>query len=339
MDSLTHTAIGICSGHLIAGKQLGKKAMLFGAIANNLPDIDVLSNLWASDTKALLLHRGITHSFFANIILTFVLAWCFQKLYPKYNMSFKKWTALFGSGLALHLFTDALTSYGTGWFEPFDHSRVSFNTIFILDPLFTIPVLVTAIVIPFMKKDSRASYTWSKAGLTISFIYLSFTIFNKLYVDSVIEKKLRAQNIIYTDYLATPTPLNNLLWYVVTKNNTDFKVGYYSIFDKDEALELYDFKKNDSLLNFPCDTSSLADLVRFSKGYYCLRRERDTVIFSDMRFGQMGGWYKPDAGFVFNYKLATNCYNKDALQKGRFEAFEDKALPMLWKRMFGSREN
>jgi len=338
LDTLTHTAIGICTGHLVAGKQLGKKAMLFGAIANNFPDIDVISNFWASDTKALLLHRGITHSFFANIIFTFLFSWLFQKLYAKYNIALKKWILLFGSGLAIHLFTDALTSYGTGWFEPFDHSRVSFNTIFILDPLFSIPVWIVSIAILFMKRGAPLSFKLAKIGLAVSFAYLAFTIFNKLRVDSVIENDLKAQNINYTDYLATPTPLNNLLWYIVTKNNDEFKVGYYSIMDKNQNISFHDFKRNDSLLNFPCDSASLADLVRFSKGYYCLRREKDTIIFSDMRFGQMGGWYKADAGFVFNFRLAANCYNKDVLQKGRFEAFEDKALPMLWKRMMGSKE-
>jgi inner membrane protein len=338
MDTLTHTAIGICTGHVIAGKQLGKKAMLFGAIANNLPDIDVIANLWASDTKALLIHRGITHSFLLNIILMFVLASLLQKLYNRYNVSYKRWLFLLGSGLTLHLFTDSLTSYGTGWFEPFDQTRVSFNTIFILDPLFSIPILIAAITVLFMKTDSKRSLMFSKAGLIISFIYLSLTMFNKLYVNSVIEKSLKTQNIVYSDYLATPTPLNNLLWYIVAKNEDKYHVGYYSILDKGPEIDFTLYKRNDSLLNYPCDTSSLADLVRFSKGYYCLRMDHDTIILSDMRFGQMGGWYKPDAGFVFNFKLAANCYNKDALQKGRFEAFEDKALPMLWKRMLGYKE-
>ena len=338
MDTLTHTAIGICSGHLIAGKQLGKRAMAFGAIANNLPDIDVIANLWAGDTKALLIHRGITHSFLANIILTFALSWVFKKIYSEKNISYKKWLLLFGSGLALHLFTDALTSYGTGWFEPFHQARVTFNTIFILDPLFSLPVVVAALLILFMRNDSPRSFIFSKAGLIISFAYLSFTIFNKLYINSVVEKNLKRQGIVYADYLATPTPLNNLLWYIVAKNGDMFQVGYYSVLDNDDTISFRRFTRNDSLLGFPCDTSSLADLVRFSKGYYCLRREQDTIIFSDMRFGQMGGWYKPDAGFVFNFKLAANCYNKDALQKGRFEAFEDKALLMLWRRMLGSKQ-
>jgi inner membrane protein len=335
LDTLTHTAIGICTGHLIAGKQLGRKAMLFGAIANNLPDIDVIANLWASDTRVLLLHRGITHSFLANIILTLLLALCFERWYSKYGVSRKKWLLLFGSGLALHLFTDALTSYGTGWFEPFSQARISFNTIFILDPFFSLPLLLSAIVAVFLKPGSPAGIKWCKFGLIISFVYLSFTIVNKLYVNSVVEKNLRAQQINYSDYLATPTPLNNFLWYIVAKNGNGFDIGYYSIFDETNDISFRHLPKNDSLLNFPCDTEAVKDLLRFSKGYCCFRLENDTVILSDMRFGQIGGWYKPDAEFVFNFKLAVNCYNKDALQKGRFESFDNDAIPQLIRRIKG----
>ena len=62
MDSLTHTLLGACLGEVIAGKKIGKKAMLIGAIANNIPDIDVLSSLWMSQPDSLLAHRGFTHS-------------------------------------------------------------------------------------------------------------------------------------------------------------------------------------------------------------------------------------------------------------------------------------
>jgi len=55
MDSLTHTVLGACLGEVIAGKQLGKKAMLIGALANNLPDIDVLTSFWTGPAEELLL--------------------------------------------------------------------------------------------------------------------------------------------------------------------------------------------------------------------------------------------------------------------------------------------
>ena len=61
MDSLTHTVLGACLGQLIAGKKIGKKAMLWGAIANNIPDIDVITSAWMGQADSLLAHRGFTH--------------------------------------------------------------------------------------------------------------------------------------------------------------------------------------------------------------------------------------------------------------------------------------
>ena len=36
----------------------------------------------------------------------------------------------FTSGMLIHIFIDAMTAYGTGWFEPFTHVRVSFISMF-----------------------------------------------------------------------------------------------------------------------------------------------------------------------------------------------------------------
>ena len=57
MDSLTHTVLGACLGQVIAGKKIGKKAMLWGAIANNIPDIDVITSAWMGQADSLLAHR------------------------------------------------------------------------------------------------------------------------------------------------------------------------------------------------------------------------------------------------------------------------------------------
>ena len=42
MVSITHIALGACMGEAFSGKQLGKKATLWGAIAQSIPDIDFI---------------------------------------------------------------------------------------------------------------------------------------------------------------------------------------------------------------------------------------------------------------------------------------------------------
>ncbi len=328
--------MGACLGEGIAGKKLGKKAMLIGALANNLPDIDVITTFWTEPAKELLVHRGITHSILFACIAGPLLAYLFQKTFTKNPLSFRRWLLLIQSGLFIHIIMDAFTAYGTGWFEPFSHYRVTFNTLFILDPLFSLPMIIAAVVLLVLKSSSvqKRGVTY-RLGLGLSALYLSITIGVKVYVNSVVSKDLSANSISYNSYMATPTAMNNVLWYAIAKKDDHFYIGYYSIFDEDEQIKWELFTQNDSLLSPFKVSEEVAYLKRFSKDYYCLHKEENHVVFSDMRFGQIGGWYIKQAPFVFNFNLEQGKDNKTNLQQGRFKSFNSKDLSLLFDRIKG----
>ena len=146
MDSLTHIVLGAAIGEAVLGKKIGRKAMLWGALADTIPDFDVFAYPCVSDAQQLLVHRGITHSFFFIILMAPLLGWLFSKWFKKSEVSWKQWTLLFFLGMFTHVLIDSMTSYGTGWFEPFSSYRVSFNTIFVADPFYTIPFLVCVLI-------------------------------------------------------------------------------------------------------------------------------------------------------------------------------------------------
>jgi len=336
MDSITHTVLGACLGEVIAGKRLGKKAMLIGALANNLPDIDVITTFWTDPANELLVHRGITHSILFAVIASPLLALAFQKKFKSYDVSFKRWSVLIGSGLFLHILMDAFTSYGTGWFEPFSHYRVSFNTLFIMDPFLLITLLICSIILLITKRNAypkrrRIAYL----GLGLGVLYLATTIFIKLYVSHLITNDLTSKNIPHETFMVTPTPLNNLLWYSAVKSGSDFYLGYYSILDKKPSVKWEFFKKNDSLLGPLKNTEEVKLLQRFSKNYYCIQKQDSVITFSDVRFGQIGGWYIPQAPFVFNFNLQLKENNKLSLQQGRFKSINSKDLSLLMDRIKG----
>ena len=139
MDSITHTVLGACVGEALGGKKLGKKAMLIGAVANNVPDIDVVSSFWMKQADSLLAHRGFTHSILFALIFTFTAGWMMKKKFRNNPFSVREWFSLIGINLFLHLIIDSFTAYGTGWYEPFSHERVAFNILFVADPFFTLP--------------------------------------------------------------------------------------------------------------------------------------------------------------------------------------------------------
>jgi inner membrane protein len=130
--------LGACIGEVLAGKRLGKAALLVGAVANSLPDIDFVASFWLPTTDDLLAHRGFTHSFLFLAMVSPLLAWVCGKLFVRSGFGFRSWLWFWVLQVFVHLFIDAFNAYGTAWFEPFSHYRVSFNTMFVADPLFTL---------------------------------------------------------------------------------------------------------------------------------------------------------------------------------------------------------
>lgn len=339
MDSITHIVIGAAQGELLAGKKLGKKAMLWGAIANSLPDIDVLTQPFLSVPDGLLAHHGLTHSILFAVVMPPLLGYLFSRWKYTRRINFQQWTLIFTFGLFTHIFIDALNGYGTGWYEPFSHRRISFNTIFVADPFFTFPLLISFVVLLILKKDSPARKQWAKWGLLLSCCYLLFTFYNKYKVDKIWRKNIAEQQITCTDYFTTPTPLNNFLWYGVIKEDKQFQIGYYSIFDHDEKISFYSVPSNDSLISKFWNEKALQKLIRFSEGYYCITKDSaGSLEFNDLRFGQIGGWTNPSADFIFSYHLSHSGSGEAIISSGRFKLFGKDPLKGLIERIKGEKK-
>lgn len=303
MDSLTHVVLGAAIGEAVLGKKLGRKAMLWGALADTIPDFDVFVAILFPPPENLLLHRGITHSLFFVTLATPLLAWLFRKIYRASDIHFWNWALLFFLGLSSHLFLDALTSYGTGWFEPFSSYRVSFNTIFVADPFYTLPFLTCLLVALVAKNNSPKRIKWNKAGLLISTTYLLFTIFNHNYIHHIMYREFERQHLKANKFIVSPTPLNNILWMAYSRDSLGAYVGYYSLLDKTDSIHFQRFFRNDSLANNWKNSPKFKGLLHFSKGNYILTYENKKIIYKDVRLGQMGGWENPCAPFIFSYEL------------------------------------
>jgi inner membrane protein len=336
MDSITHIVLGACVGEALGGRKLGKKAMLFGAFANSVPDVDVITSFWMSQPDGLLAHRGFTHSFLFIFLLTPAFGWLMKKLFPKDHFSANEWSVLFGINMFLHIFIDAFTSYGTGWFEPFSHQRISFNVLFVADPFYTIPLLVTSVVLLLLKKNSRKRIRWTFAGLIISSLYAVYGLYHKAEVNTVTKQSLADEKIIYSDFITTPTPLNNFLWYIVAKNENGFNIGYYSVFDTDKQIHFHFMPINDSLMKRVKNDDDVKKLIRFSQDFYAIESINDTLVFNDLRFGQIGGWSSGDAPFVFQFKLARIAKNDVLIQRGRYQASSGQAFREMIERIKGN---
>ena len=337
MDSLTHIALGACMGEAFAGKQLGKRAMFLGAVAQSVPDIDFVSSFWTSTSENLLSHRGFTHSFLFVLLITPLLAFLAERWHRPHDISFKKWITFFAVQAFIHLFLDGMNAYGVGWFEPFSHYRVSYNWIFVADPFYSVWLGVAFVVLLILKRNHPKRSWWIRFGVGMSTIYLLYCGLNKIKIDHDVRDVFRKQHISYKNYFTTPTPLNNWLWYVVAANDSGYNIGYLSLFDRERKIDFHFIPRNGSLLEPVKDHKDLQKLIRFSKGFYSVQKWNDTLVFNDLRFGQMIGWKDPSARFVFHYFLQHPADNRFVIQRGRFTGWDMDAFKALLRRIRGNR--
>ena len=336
MDSLTHIALGACMGEAFAGKTVGRKGMLWGMLAQSIPDIDFLSSLWMNTSEGLLAHRGFTHSLLFGILITPLFAFFAERRHRPHNISFQKWMYFFAAVIFGHLFVDAFNNYGVGWFEPFSHYRISFNTIYVADPFFSVwPGIALIALLVIRRKDPRRVFWW-KFGLGMSFLYLSYCVVNKLKIDSDVKQLLARQHIAPTRYFTTPAPLQNWLWFVVAGTDKGYYTGFRSLFDSEKDMHFEFFPRNDSLLAPVLKDEDLHRLIRFSQQFYTVEKYSDTLVFNDLRFGQVIGWQNPREKFAFHYYLQYPGENKLVVQRGRFAGWDKEVVISLLKRIRGN---
>ncbi|MCB0687856.1 MAG: metal-dependent hydrolase [Saprospiraceae bacterium] len=337
MDSLTHLALGACMGEGFAGKKLGKKAMLWGALAQSIPDIDFLAAFWMDTPSALLAHRGFTHSYLFCAVITPLLAFSAEKWHRPHNIGLKKWLLFFGGVIFIHLFIDAFNNYGVGWYEPFSHHRVCFHSIYVADPFFSIaPGLACLAMIYFRKNPVKRRRSW-QIGLAISGLYLVYCLINKAKIDFDARQIFEKQEIVYDRYFTTPAPLQNWLWFIVAGDQNGYHVGFRSLFDKEKYIDFQYFPRNDHLLDSLRDHVEVQKLIRFSQDYYSVEQWHDTLVFNDLRFGQMLGWEQPRGRFVFHYFLNHPDDNTLVVQRGRFKGWNYDVVKGLITRIIGIR--
>lgn len=337
MDSLTHIVLGACIGELILDKQAGRKAILWGALAQSVPDIDFVAGMWMPVTTELLAHRGFTHSFLFAFMASLFLALVAARWHKAEPISLKKWYWFFLIEIGCHLFLDAMNNYGIGWFEPFTAKRISFNVLYVADPLFTIVALIAFLFLLLSKTDHRLRIQWARAGVVASLFYLCFALFNKYTIYKSIKQEAELGAHQSVNYFTTPTLLNNFLWFIAIEDSAGFKIGYRSILDKPGPTSFRYFPKNEVLLNPVHDHKEVMELKTFSQGFYTVEQWSDTLVFNDLRFGQTNGWEDPNSKFAFHYFLSHPEENDLIVQRGRFAKFNWITAQKMWLRMWGDR--
>ncbi|MEJ6777174.1 MAG: metal-dependent hydrolase [Crocinitomicaceae bacterium] len=316
MDSITQIVLGAAVGEVVLGKKIGNRAMLWGAIAGTIPDLDVFLRFFLDDITSTEMHRGFSHSLVFAILIAPILGWVAHKAHKRREgVSFKNWSWLFFWATVTHPLLDAHTTWGTQFFWPFEY-RLAYKNIFVVDPLYTIPFLILLLIALFHKRTNPRRRLFNNAGLIVSTSYMVLTLILKWVSFGEFQESLQVNNIEYLEMDTKPTPLNSILWNAQVETNNGYRVAYYSLFDTKDIVFSKEFPKNHHLLEPYKGQKSVQQLITISEGWYFLEQEADKIIFYDMRFGQTG-IKAINSKFIWRYELTVDSENQVAVERSR----------------------
>ncbi|MCA0132743.1 metal-dependent hydrolase [Winogradskyella alexanderae] len=333
MDSLTQIVLGASVGELTLGKKAGNKALLYGAIAGTIPDLDVFFGKLTDTITAIEWHRGFSHSIVFSLIMAPLLGVLVNKIEKRLNLGWKPWANLFFWGLFTHPLLDAFTTWGTQLFWPLDW-RVAFNSIFVVDPLYTIPFLLCLILVLFLKRTSKRRRQINHFGLILSSTYLLVTLVLKQIALSKFEQALEDQNISYTKISTRPSPLNTILWNANVDTEDNYLIADYSFFDtKPITFKAYEKRRAQSEdLVFK---TNIKRLITISEGWYIIEKKDENWYFNDLRFGLIPRKDKSPM-FVFSYLLEDENGEIKATEVTKTRGDAKFLLSSLWIRFKGN---
>lgn len=298
MDSLTQIVLGIATAELVAGKKLQNKTFLYGAILGTIPDLDIVVGKFLSDVNGVVIHRGLSHSLLFFVFLAPILGWIIAKV-EKSKISFKSASLLAFWCLVTHVLLDLFTSWGTQILWPLDY-RFALKTIFVIDPLYTIPLFISLIFV-WRNKESLTRRKYLIRGLVISSSYLLLTCVLKLFAVNKFEKALQNKKLNYQELIIKPTAFNCILWNANIATSKGYYLADYSLFDS-QPIQFTFYPKNIKLEEKLVNSYDFQQLIKISEGWYLVSTQNNRLFFNDLRFGLLND-NPENPQFAFSYQM------------------------------------
>ena len=307
MDSLTQIVLGASVAEASLGKKIGNKAIVLGAFAGTIPDLDIISRFFVDDLTASVMHRGFSHSLLFPFVAAPILAWVLKKIYSNYtDVSFNDWFKMFFLSIITHPLLDAQTTWGTQLLWPFEW-RIAIENIFIIDPIYTLPFLTFLILTAFHDRLSKKRKLYNSLGLIISSTYLLATLAFKGMAHYKIAEALEKNDIEYKDINTRATYFNSVLWSAQIELEDSYMFTYYSLFDKSMPVFTKKFPKNHDMLKPFIDEKKIQQLIILSNGSYIMTNENDKLIFWNLKLGQKG-FDKNASPYIWSYVIEKGKY-------------------------------
>ncbi len=311
MDSLTQAALGATVGAAVAGHTLGRRAVVWGAIAGTVPDLDVVAYPFLDESGALRFHRGLTHGLAFCLWAGPTLGWLAHR-FDRWRdararptaapVGLRAYVAVLVLALVTHPLLDVFTVYGTQLLAPFSDRPFAVGSTFIIDPAYTVPLAVGLAGAIWAKRRRE----WAIGGLVVSTAVLGLHVAAQRQARATVEQALADRGVEAERVLVAAGPLTSLLWRGAAEaDGTAFPFSL-QVFDRPGEVV---FEPSVPLVEFPPEVArrrGAATLSWFSRGWLTPAASGpdatgDPGAVADLRFGRAG--LGASAPFIFSWDL------------------------------------
>ncbi len=331
MDSVTQLALGAAVGEASLGRKIGNRAMIWGGICGTIPDLDVFVP-YQDPVTAFISHRSYSHSLLILALLTPLVLWIIRQIHPDTSQDTRRWLLLVYLAFATHVLLDCFTAYGTQIFWPVSHTPIMWSTIFIIDPLYSLPLLLGVTGALILTREKTWGHTFNTFGLLLSTLYLTWTVVAKTHVETFVTDRLAKQQVKYSKLLVHPTPINTLLWRILVMQGNRYAEGFYSLVDRTVELQLTPYPNHTHLLGSLMMHHPVQGLRKFAQGFIGVKQIDDLIVVSDLRMGL-------EPNYAFSFNVGRNTVGKIAPipSAKRPNSMEwGKTLPWIWQRIWNT---
>ncbi|MBN9427256.1 MAG: metal-dependent hydrolase [Burkholderiales bacterium] len=326
MDSVSQFALGAALSVAVMGRRTSVwKAALWGGVCATLPDLDAFID-HGDPISNVTLHRAQSHSLFYLSLLAPLLAWPIARLHGE-GAQWRRWWLALWLALVTHPLLDLMTVYGTQLARPFTDHPYAVGSIFIIDPLYTLPLLIGLAITLSARSPRRLR--WNQAGLALSTAYLAWSLIAQQHVIGVARQSLQAQGLPAGQLLVTPTAFNTVLWRVLAVTPDGYVEGFHSLLDGERRIAFEHFHVDPGLYGALKEQPSVARIAWFSQGFFKLAQAGTQVSVTDLRMGQ-------EPYYSFNFIIAQQRAGDWVAVPPRFISQRvdiGAGLRWLWRRM------
>lgn len=327
MDSLTHLFYGGVIAAAIAPKQHRRAALLAGMALNTLPDLDVLPLMFSDDPVVRMTwHRSVTHSWLVLPVVAWALWAFFRSRGGRVATEPRQWWWAIFACLMAHPLLDSFTVYGTQLLWPLPIQPLMWSSLFIIDPLFTLPWLL-AFVIAWFAREKRFARHALVAGIALGTAYVGWSLLVRQQVERAADAALASIDLQDAPRFSVPMPLSPLRWKVVAMTTDGYAEGERKSSDAG-PMQFALHRSDVQALSAAADIPSVQRLAWFNRGFMRADVRDGQLQLADLRMGD-----EPD--YAFRFGVAT--WQQDGwhaitpVDVERDQAME--ALLRFWQRM------